>query len=79
MSATALAGEWTRSGTAPTLRARSSWSILKLERTAEPAASAVSTIIGVRDLAASPIPVTAFVRPQPWWVETIPTRPDIRP
>ena len=78
MSATAVAGEWIRSLTAPTLRARASWSILKLERTAEAWVSAVSTISGVRLLAASPIPVIALLSPQPWWVLTTPTRPDIR-
>ena len=79
VSATALCGEWMRSATAPTLRASASWSILKLERMAEAALSAVSTIIGVRLLAASPMPVTALVSPQPWWVETMPTLPDMRP
>ncbi len=78
VSATAVAGEWIRSLTAPTLRASASWSILKLDRTAEAWVSAVSTISGVRLLAASPIPVIALLSPQPWWVLTTPTNPDIR-
>ncbi|MDI2022753.1 hypothetical protein PJL18_03295 [Paenarthrobacter nicotinovorans] len=65
VSATAVAGEWIRSATAPTLRARASWSILKLERMAAAWVSAVRTIMGVRLFAASPIPVMALLSPQP--------------
>jgi hypothetical protein len=41
--------------------ATADWSIRKLERTADPAVSAASTSSGVRLLAASVIPVSAFV------------------
>jgi hypothetical protein len=77
-SASALAAEWTRSGTAPPERARPGWSMAKFERTAEAVASAASTMSGVRDLAASTMPVVAFVSPQPWWTDSRPTRPDMR-
>jgi hypothetical protein len=73
----AVSAEWIRSATAPTLRARASWSILKFDRTAAAWVSAVRTISGVRLFAASPIPVMALVNPQPWWVVTTPTFPDI--
>ena len=49
----------TNATTAPTARARASWSIRKLECTAAAWVSAVSTISGVRDFAASPMPVVA--------------------
>jgi hypothetical protein len=50
----------------------------KLERTAPDPVAAASTIIGVRLLAASVIPVTALVSPQPWCTESTPTRPLMR-
>jgi hypothetical protein len=50
----------------------------KLERTAAPPVSAASTSSGVRLLAASVIPVSALVNPQPWWTLSTATRPDVR-
>ncbi len=78
VSATALAAVCVRSDTAPTATPSASWSIRKLDSTAEPAESAVSTIIGVRLLAASVIPVIALVSPQPWCRLSTLTLPLIR-
>ncbi len=78
MSASADAGECTRSATAPTARTSASWSIRKLERTAAAPVSAASTSIGVRLFAASVIPVSALVSPQPWCTVSTPTRPLVR-
>ena len=74
MSATAEAAEWMRSGTAPIAATAASWSMRKLLRTAGPGVSAVSTSSGVRLFAASVIPVSALVSPQPWWVVTTASR-----
>ena len=68
----------TRSGTAPTARTAASWSMRKFERTADPAVSAASTSRGVRLFAASAIPVSALVRPQPWWTVSTVTAPEVR-
>ena len=77
-SSTADAAVCTRSGTAPTARTAASWSMRKLDRTAAPAVSAASTSSGVRLFAASAIPVSALVRPQPWCRLSTATSPDVR-
>jgi hypothetical protein len=69
-SFSALAAEFTRCGLASTESASPDWSIEKFVGTGAGADSAASTSIGVRLLAASPMPVTAFVSPQPWCTET---------
>ncbi|MBD2900778.1 hypothetical protein amrb99_97870 [Actinomadura sp. RB99] len=74
-SASAVSGECTRSGTAPTAAASAAWSIRKFERTADAATSPASTSSGVRLLAASAMPVTALVRPGPWCTDTTPSPP----
>ncbi len=74
-SATAVAGPWTRSDTAPTDSTSASWSILKFERIWAAGVSAASRISGVRLFAASVRPVTAFVSPGPWWTLATPRRP----
>ncbi len=66
VSATAVAGECTRSDTAPTAVTSASWSILKFERSCAAGVSAASSSTGVRLLAASVSPVIAFVSPGPW-------------
>ena len=48
VSATAVAGPWTRSATAPTASTSASWSILKFERSCAAGVSAASRISGVR-------------------------------
>jgi hypothetical protein len=78
VSATAEPGECTRSGTAPTAAIAASWSMRKLFRTAAPGVSAARTSSGVRLLAASVMPVSALVSPQPWWVVTTASRSLIR-
>ncbi len=78
MSAAAEAGEWSRSGTAPTAEARAATSMRKLDRTAAAATSAASTTSGVRLLAASVMPVTALVSPGPWCTLSRPVRPAVR-
>ena len=77
-SATAVAAEWTRSATAPTLRTSASWSMRKLELSAAAGVSAASRISGVRLLAASVSPVMALVSPGPWWTLHTASRPDTR-
>ena len=74
-SATAEAAD-TRSATAPTETASASWSIWKFER--GEVASAASTTSGVRLLAASVMPVSALVSPQPWCTDSTPSRPLVR-
>ncbi|CNG73493.1 Uncharacterised protein [Mycobacterium tuberculosis] len=74
-SSRAVCGEWTRSGTAPTAAAIAAWSIRKLERTAAAAVSPATTSSGVPLFAASAMPVTALVRPGPWWTLTTPRPP----
>ena len=75
VSAAAVAPEWMRSGTAPSVAARPGWSTAKFERIAARGASPASTSSGVRLLAASVRPVSAFVKPGPWWTLQTPTRP----
>ena len=75
VSAAAVAPEWMRSGTAPSVAVRPGWSIAKFERIAARGASPASTSSGVRLLAASVSPVSAFVKPGPWWTLHTPTRP----
>ena len=65
-SATAVAGPWTRSATAPTDSTSAAWSILKFERICAAGVSAASSTSGVRIFAASVSPVIAFVSPGPW-------------
>ncbi|WP_418607166.1 hypothetical protein [Georgenia sp. SUBG003] len=76
VSSTAAAAEVTRTGTAPTARARASWSTAKLEL--GEVASGASTISGVRLFAASAMPVMAFVRPQPWCTLSAAGPPEVR-
>ena len=78
-SAMAVAGLWTRSAVAPTASTRPIWSMRKFERTAALGMSAASTMSGVRLLAASVSPVTAFVSPGPWWTLHAARRPLTRP
>ena len=75
MSAAAVAPEWMRSGTAPSVAAIAGWSMRKFERIAARGASPASTSSGVRLLAASVSPVSMFVKPGPWWTLQTPTRP----
>jgi hypothetical protein len=77
-SATADAGAWMRSTTAPTDAAIAAWSTRKFDRSAAAGVSAASRSSGVRAFAASASAVTAFVNPGPWWTETTPTRPVTR-
>ena len=77
-SSTAVSGERTRRGTAPTDAAIASWSIRKFDRTAAAAVSAASTSSGVRLLAASVMPVIALVSPQPWCRVRTPSSPLVR-
>ena len=74
-SATALAGPWMRSATAPTDSTSPCWSMRKFDRTAAAGVSAASTSSGVRLLAASASAVSVFVSPGPWWTLATPTRP----
>ncbi len=78
VSASAEAGEWTRSATAPTALTSASWSMRKLDRTAAAPVSAASTNSCVRLFAASVMPVIALVSPQPWCSDSTPTRPLVR-
>ena len=73
VSATAVSAEVIRTEIAPTARARASWSTKKLDR--DSLASAASRSRGVRLLAASASPVSAFVSPQPWCSVTAARRP----
>ena len=75
VSAAAVAPEWMRSGTPPSVAVRPGWSIAKFERIAARGASPASTSSGVRLFAASVRPVSAFVKPGPWWTLHTPTRP----
>ena len=77
-SASAVRAEVIRWACAPTARARASWSTSKFEPTAPAGVSAASTSRPVADLAASPIPVSAFVYPHPWCTDTAATRPVTR-
>ena len=60
-----------RTASAPTARARAIWSTWKFDSGC--VASAVSTSSGVRLLAASVIPVMAFVKPGPWCTDSAAT------
>ncbi len=75
MSAAALAPEWMRSTPAPSVAATPAWSTRKFELRAAAGASPVTSSSGVRALAASVSPVSAFVNPGPWWTLHTPTRP----
>jgi hypothetical protein len=72
----ASSADVTRIGTAPTAPASAAWSTKKFDR--GELASAVTTTRGVRLLAASVIPVSALVRPQPWCRLSAATLPLIR-
>jgi hypothetical protein len=73
---TASSAEVTRIGTAPTASASAIWSTKKFDR--GELASAVTTTSGVRLFAASVIPVSALVNPQPWCTLSAATSPLIR-
>ena len=75
VSAAAVSPEWMRSGIAPSVRATPSWSTRKFDRSAAAGASPHTSSSGVRALAASVSPVSAFVKPGPWWTLHTPTRP----
>ena len=65
-----------RTGTAPTATASAAWSTKKLDRGW--VASAATTTSGVRLFAASVMPVSALVNPQPWCTVTAAGLPLIR-
>ncbi len=77
-SSIARLAECSTAGVAPTARVSASTPIRKLDCTAEALTSAASTSMGVRLLAASVIPVSAFVMPGPWCRLRIAGRPVLR-
>ena len=74
-----MAGAWTRSTIAPQACAIAAWSSLKFDHSVAAGVSAVSSSAGVRALAASTSPVSAFVKPGPWCVVPTAIRPVARP